>query len=93
MDPFREASRASYQRLGEIKQNGSETEIHRAQIIADSGNTVELNATLEYTKSHPGSFVGASLLKSAAYYLTWQELEEAVKSLDTAVAATDSLSS
>ncbi|MBE0674255.1 MAG: DUF4369 domain-containing protein [Bacteroidales bacterium] len=70
MDPFREASRASYQRLSEIKQNGSEAEIHRGQVIADSVKAVELNATLEYIKSHPVSFVGASMLKSAAYYLT-----------------------
>lgn len=89
MDPFREASRASYQRLAEIKQGGSEEEINRGQVIADSVKKVEINAILEYIKSHPGSFVGASMLKSTAYYLTWQELDEVIKSLDTTVAATD----
>ena len=89
MESFREASRLSYQRLAEIKQNGSEEEINRGQVIADSVKKIEINTILEYIRSHPGSFVGASMLKSAAYYLTWQELDETIKSIDPDVDAMD----
>jgi peroxiredoxin len=89
MEPYREGSRNLYSALNGIKQSGSEEEINSAQIIADSAKKSEIDAVIEYIKLHPESYVGASMLKSAAYYLTWQELDEAIKSLDPQVAETD----
>ncbi len=89
MNSFREGSRELYSKLNDIRQEGTEGEINNAQIKADSAKKSEINAVIEYLKLHPGSFVGASMLKSAAYFLTWQELDEAIKSLEPSVAAMD----
>lgn len=89
MESFRNGSRDLYSRLNEIKQNGSEEDINNAQIKADSAKKSEIDGVIEYIKLHPGSYVGASMLKSAAYYLTWQELDDAIKSLDPQVATID----
>jgi peroxiredoxin len=89
LEPYREGSRNLYSALNEIKQSGSEEEINSAQVIADSAKKSEINAVIEYIRLHPDSYVGASILKSAAYYLTWQELDEAIKLLEPQVAETD----
>ena len=89
INPFREASRVAYQQFSEAKKSGPDEEINRRQFISDSVKKIETDAILDYVKTHPGSHVGASMLKSSLYYLTWQELNEAVSSLDTEVAETD----
>ncbi len=89
--PYREGSRELYSMLNDIKMTGSEEEIGKAQARADSAKNSETRAVTDYVKSHPSSFVGASMLKSVVYYLSWQELEEAYRALDPEVASTEDM--
>jgi peroxiredoxin len=91
INSYREGSRELYSILNDIRQNGSEEAISRAQIRADSAKKSETMAVINYVKSHPGSFVAASMLKSVTYYLTWQELEAALKAFDPVVASTEDM--